>query len=112
MRRAFAAMLAFVVLAACGQTMTTAAQTPAASPSQPQVTSDVPAAGATDDFTAPDTCGAGAYRRFIGARISSMTPPPNSRVIRPGDPVTEDFRTDRLNIVVDADGFITSLECR
>ena len=75
------------------------------------MSSDVPAAGAADDFSAPDTCGASANRRFIGGDVSSMTQPANARVIRPGDPVAEDFRIDRLNIILDANGVITAMEC-
>jgi hypothetical protein len=111
MRQAFAAALASIVRCASGQTLTDGAQAPAAEAPAPTAAGEVPVAGATDDFTAQDTCGASAYQRFIGSPISSMTPPANARVIRPGDPVTMDFRSERLNINLDANGVITSLEC-
>lgn len=66
-----------------------------------------------EDATAQDACGAAQYSALVGTNIAAATFPADSgiRVIRPGDMVTEDFRPDRLNINVDADGVITSLEC-
>lgn len=58
-----------------------------------------------------DTCGAYIYRPRIGTMLASWEPPEGSRVIRPEQPVTGDLRPDRLNILVDADGRITALEC-
>lgn len=66
-----------------------------------------------EDATAQDTCGAAQYSALVGTNIAAATFPAEAgiRVIRPGDMVTEDFRPDRLNINVDANGVITSLEC-
>lgn len=58
-----------------------------------------------------DTCNAGAHTARIGTPIAGWEPPAGSRVIRPGDAVTRDLRRERLNVLVDADGRITALEC-
>ena len=36
---------------------------------------------------------------------------PQIRVVMPDSAVTQDFRADRLNVIVDASGNITALEC-
>jgi hypothetical protein len=70
---------------------------------------------ATDDRqpAVPDPCGAAQYRALIGTNIAAATFPADSniRIIRPMTPVTEDFRENRLNVIVDVNGVITSLEC-
>lgn len=50
---------------------------------------------------------------MIGTNIAAATFPAdgNIRVIMPGAAVTEDFRPDRINVITDANGAITSLEC-
>lgn len=57
------------------------------------------------------SCGANQHTARIGDAIADWTPPAGARVIRPGTPVTRDFRRERLNVIVDAEGRITSLEC-
>lgn len=57
------------------------------------------------------SCGANQHTARIGTAIADWTPPSGARVIRPGTPVTRDFRRERLNVIVDAEGRITSLEC-
>jgi len=66
-----------------------------------------------EEATAQDTCGAAGYRGMIGTPLAAATFPatPNIRVIQPDSAVTEDFRPDRLNVIVDANGVITALEC-
>lgn len=66
-----------------------------------------------EEATAQDTCGAAAYRSMIGTSIAAATFPttPQIRVIMPDSAVTQDFRADRLNVIVDASGNITALEC-
>lgn len=94
-------------LAACGQTTTEA----------PATTTETPATTAAPqtaaEATAQDTCGASQYRAMIGTNIAAATFPSdgNIRVIMPNQPVTQDFRADRLNVMTDANGVITSLEC-
>ncbi|HYD73322.1 MAG TPA: I78 family peptidase inhibitor [Candidatus Binatia bacterium] len=66
-----------------------------------------------EEATAQDTCGAVAYRAMIGTPIAAASFPatPDIRVIMPDTPVTMDFRAERLNVIVDASGNITALEC-
>ena len=103
--RAFLIAGAVLALAACGQT-TTPADPPAEEPT---------AAGpqTREEATAQDTCGASAYRSFIGTNLAAVSLPAdaNIRVVQPDTMVTEDFRPDRVNIITDAQGQITSVEC-
>lgn len=60
-----------------------------------------------------DTCGAARLADAIGAPISavdvdSLRP---VRVIRPGQPVTMDYRFDRLNIELDAEDRVVRVTC-
>jgi hypothetical protein len=64
-----------------------------------------------EDATARNTCGARAYRDKIGTPMADMQVPASARVIGPGTAVTDDFRSNRLNIITDADGVITALQC-
>jgi hypothetical protein len=66
-----------------------------------------------EEATAQDTCGAAAYRAMIGTPIAAASFPatPQIRVVMPDSAVTQDFRADRLNVIVDASGNITALEC-
>lgn len=106
--RALLTACAALALVACGQTTTpTTTETP---------TAETPVAAAPTtaaEATAQDTCGASQYRGMIGTNIAAATFPADSgiRVIQPNTPVTQDFRADRLNVIVDANGAITSLEC-
>jgi hypothetical protein len=65
----------------------------------------------TGDGPRGDACGIAIYRPRIGTPIANWEPPESSRVVRPGDAVTDDLRPERLNIIIDADGRVTSLEC-
>lgn len=69
--------------------------------------------------TAANSCGLEAVRRYVG---SDSTPPTRTvvanavghtriRWIRPGEVVTQDYRDDRLNIIVDTDGRILTMRC-
>lgn len=58
-----------------------------------------------------DTCGAGAYADRVGTPVADMDVPAGARVIRPDSIVTQDFRQDRLNIDVNAEGTITGFRC-
>jgi hypothetical protein len=66
-----------------------------------------------EEATAQDACGAAQYRAMIGTPIAAASFPatPSIRVIMPDSVVTQDFRADRLNVIVDASGNITALEC-
>lgn len=98
---------ALFALAACGQTTTV--ETPAETP-----VAEAPAAPTTAaEATAQDTCGAAQYRALVGSQLAAVTLPTESgiRIIQPDSVVTQDFRADRLNVIVGADGVITGLEC-
>lgn len=88
--------------AACAPPGQEPAQEPAASAPQTR-----------EEATRQDTCGAAAYRDMIGANLAAVTFPADSgiRVIQPDTAVTQDFRADRLNVIADAQGVITALEC-
>ena len=62
---------------------------------------------------AADACGAAGYQSLVGAPLAAVTLPAdlNDRVIRPGEAVTLDFRPDRLNLELDADGTIVRVYC-
>jgi hypothetical protein len=66
---------------------------------------------APHDPPADDPCGAVANHARIGTMIADWTPPAGSRVIHPGEPATDDLRRGRLNVLLDASGRITALEC-
>jgi hypothetical protein len=101
-----ASVFAFALLAAC---------TPPTGDKADEPTPEPVAAGpqTREEATAQDTCGAAAYSAMIGTSIAAASFPatPNIRVIMPDSVVTEDFRPDRLNVIVDASGNITALEC-
>ncbi|ANP44765.1 hypothetical protein ATE48_01910 [Candidatus Viadribacter manganicus] len=102
------ALCAALALVACGQTTTPPAETPA--------TTEAPAATAATtpaEATAQDACGAAQYAALVGTNIAAASFPADSniRIIQPNTPVTQDFRADRLNVLTDASGVITSLEC-
>lgn len=72
-----------------------------------------PAMDGRQPVSTPDTCGAAQYRALIGANIAAVTFPADSniRIIQPMTPVTQDFQENRLNVIVDGNGVIISLEC-
>ena len=99
--------VALVAIAACGQTTTTTEE--AVAPDTPVVAAPTNAAEAT----AQDTCGAAQYRAMVGSQLAAVTFPADAgiRIIQPDTVVTQDFRADRINVIVDAGGVITSVEC-
>ena len=107
--RALLTACAALALAACGQTTTPpTTETPA--------TTEIPVAATpatAAEATAQDTCGASQYSAMVGTNIAAATFPTdaNIRVIMPNQPVTQDFSAQRLNVITDANGVITSLEC-
>lgn len=64
-------------------------------------------------------CDANAAQSFVGRALDAALPDAARtaagaravRVIRLGDAVTMDFRTDRLNVELDADGKVAKLRC-
>lgn len=107
MRKFFVAAAFAAALGACGQTTTTTETPPA----------DVAATTAPTtaaEATAQDTCGASAFQALIGTPASAIdltTLPTGARVITPDMMVTQDFRAERLNITVNTDGNVASLNC-
>lgn len=105
MRTLLTAVAALTMLAACGQTTTVT--TPADTPEAPVVAAPANAAEAT----AQDTCGASQYAAMVGQNVAAVTVPEGTRTIAPDTMVTQDFRADRLNMIVDATGVIQRFEC-
>ena len=66
-----------------------------------------------EEATAQDVCGASQYVSLVGSNFAAVTLPAdaNVRIIQPDTVVTQDFRADRANIIVDANGIITGVEC-
>ena len=86
---------------------------PSSPPTAETAVPEEPTPGTAVEATAQDTCNAARFIDLIGSNIDEVTVDqgPDVRVISPDSMVTQDFRPERLNIVVDADGQITSLEC-
>ena len=104
--RALLTAFAALALVACGQTT----ETPATTTEAPTTTAAPQTAA---EATAQDTCGAAQYSSLIGSNFAAVTFPAgaNIRIIQPNQPVTQDFSPQRLNVITDANGLITSLEC-
>ncbi|PWE17338.1 hypothetical protein DDZ18_06535 [Marinicauda salina] len=63
---------------------------------------------------APPSCAAERYQVLVGqlrAEIDEASLPHPLRVYNRGDMVTQDYRPDRLNLVVGADGRIVEVYC-
>ncbi|MFT4151056.1 MAG: I78 family peptidase inhibitor [Paracoccaceae bacterium] len=63
---------------------------------------------------AEDACGAGPLQHLVGQPASvldRMKFRQTVRILRPGMAVTMDFRADRLNIAIGADGRIERVYC-
>ncbi len=97
---------AALLAAACSQ------QTPPPAPETPAEVADA-MPQTKEEATAQDTCGASQYAALIGSNFAAVTLPAdaNVRIIQPDTVVTQDFRADRANILVDAGGIITGVEC-
>lgn len=102
-------LLALALLAAaCTPPTSTATDTATTSASTPTT------AGPTtkEEATAQDTCHGAQYHSFIGQNAAAITVPAGSvRFVMPDTVVTQDFRPDRINIIANAQGVITSIEC-
>ena len=61
-----------------------------------------------------DACKASAYQGLVGQSrlvLGKMMLPAGSRVIGPNDPVTMDYRAERLNIEIGPDDRIARIGC-
>ena len=107
MRTLLMSVAALCALAACGETT---APPPATTTEAPAPTGPTNAAEAT----AADTCGAAAFRHLVGTPASAIdqaTLPAGARIVTPTSIVTQDFRAERLNVTVDTNGNVASLNC-
>lgn len=62
----------------------------------------------------PDSCGAAGLKDLIGQPKSALDGrdlAAATRIIHPGQPVTLDYSAERLNILIDRKGRISSLNC-
>lgn len=60
----------------------------------------------------PDTCGAAAWQHLIGQpRTAADALPQPKRVYHITDAITQDFREDRINVVLDDSGTIGAVTC-
>ena len=103
----------FKRILAASALLTTACTPPAAPPAAETSAPTDPTPGTAAEATVEDTCNAARYSDLVGSNISDVTidESPDTRIVAPDSMVTQDFRPERLNILVDADGQITSLEC-
>jgi hypothetical protein len=74
-------------------------------------TSAIAAPTNAEEATRRDSCGARPYRERIGHNVNEAEVPSGARVIGPETVVTDDFRPSRLNIITNAEGVITALQC-
>ena len=61
-----------------------------------------------------DACKASAYQGLVGqpkSVLATMMLPAGSRVVGPTDPITMDFRTERLNVEIGKDDRIAKVAC-
>lgn len=117
LRTILTGMLACAALVACAPKQS-AEEKPADAPAvdagapaeEPQT--DIPVQPPTEEAVA-DECGAAGYQALIGTNAAAVTLPLElvHRIYQEGDPVTMDYRPDRLNIVTDADGVIIEVKC-
>jgi len=80
-------------------------------------TAPPPAAAAPptiEEANAEDTCGMARFRHLIGApadQIDRAALPPGTRIITPDQMVTMDYSPQRLNIMTDTQGRVSSMRC-
>lgn len=108
-----AALAATLALCACATSPGDAAAQAQAAQAGNDVIAPVPADAATQ-------CDADAAQSYVGQEASDTTIAQAQdatgatgalRVIKPGQPVTMDFRADRLNVEVDDDNTIVRITC-
>ena len=85
------------------------------------VTATVPLFACTETPVPPpeppllvEPCGAMPLLALIGQPVTALPTtglPPAVRIIRPGDPVTEDYSETRLNVELDGQDRITRVYC-
>lgn len=110
MRLTFLALAATAALTACGEPASPAGPEPAATPTAAAPATPATPADSVEAAPAPeasaDGCGAAGRRGWVGLARADLPPAPdgaNWRVYETGQPVTQDFRPERLNIEIDPD---------
>lgn len=61
-----------------------------------------------------DACGAARFAYLVGQQkpvVDRTTFPEGTRVILPGQPVTMDFRAERLNVLIDGNAAVERVYC-
>lgn len=61
-----------------------------------------------------DACGADSLQKWVGMPLAAMdksTFPEQTRILHPDSVATMDYRTDRLNVHVDAAGKVVRVVC-
>ena len=99
-------MIRTLVILVAGLTLTACATT--ASTTNPD------AGVQPDPMPEPQPCAAEAYQVLVGQPVGGVhtdSLPRPHRVYGPGDMITEDYRPDRLNIVVGENGVIAEVKC-
>jgi hypothetical protein len=114
MKTAACALFAALALAACNQDAGTPATPEAPIVSEPAVEPAPPGANDAAQMPAEDACNAAQYANLVGRPADMPGVPaasPDVRHIRPDTQVTMDYRAERLNIDISADGVITGFRC-
>jgi hypothetical protein len=98
----------------------------ACTPPSKDATDDAPAPQGSDapvdtqdgpPVTTPDPvpadCDVASYQSLVGSNVAAVTLPADlaHRIYKQGDPVTMDYRPDRLNIVTDENGVVIEVKC-
>ena len=114
------ALAAMLALGACSTSPGDAAAQAQAAQAGNDVIAPVPAPDAAGPADAATQCNADAAQSYIGQDASEATVAEAKaaagatgavRVIQPGQPVTMDFRADRLNVEVDDGNAIVRITC-
>lgn len=77
------------------------------------VTGDEPPTPTGPEERLPDTCKLTNYEGFVGQPLAAVTLPAglNSRIVRPGTILTQEYDAGRVNFHVDETGVITKVIC-
>ena len=71
-----------------------------------------PPSGLEPTDRSPSSCGAESFDGLVGRKFDpTIDLPKGTRVIRPGEFVTQDYIPQRLNIRLDENGVVISVKC-
>lgn len=113
----FAALL--LALSACAPARDATADTPSGVDAEPPAVAGPPASRPPVNLVGAGSCDAKAAQSLVGRTADAAVAEQARaaagaravRVLRPGQMVTMEYRADRLNIDVDAQGVITGIRC-